>query len=358
MKRKDNTRTGRLMSKALAGSWRQSAFPAFDLTLAELDELTPLLCSSGAAALAWNRISQTDLRDSASGEVLHHAARLQSLQTQMHEEKVEKVFRLLQAANIDVLLAKGWAASGLYSNRDLRPSGDIDLCVRPEDFKLTEEVLSRPEASDCWVDLHKGFYEFPERTPDELFARTDVVHLGKAEIRILGREDHLALLCIHFLKHGGWRPLWLCDISAAIESLPSNFDWNTCLGRNKTRARWIECAISLAQRLLEADSENLPVGVNPMNVPAWLVDNVLQQWATPFAMDQPPMSHPLPMAELLRRPSGLLEGLGKRWPNPILATVSVEGSFNEFPRFPYQLANCVSRAGRFLVHGLKGSRQS
>jgi hypothetical protein len=85
--------------------------------------------------------------------------------------------------------------------------------------------------------------------------------------------------------------------------------------------------------------------------PAWLVDNVLQQWANPFALNQTPMSHPVPMTYLLRHPAGLLEGLRKRWPNEIIATVSVNGRFNNFPRLPYQMANCISRVRRLLIHG-------
>lgn len=354
MRGKDNSRTGRLLAATLAGSWRSSDFPPLTISESELDELVPLLCASGAAALAWRRISQTDFQHSASADILHHAARLQSLQTAMHEEKVEKTFRLLKEDSADALLAKGWAAANLYSDRDLRPSGDIDVLVRPADFKRVRELLSRPEANDCWVDLHKSFDEFPDRSVDELFARSRLLQIGKTKIRTLGSEDLVALLSIHFLKHGGWRPLWLCDVATAIESLPPGFDWGVCLGRNPIRSRWVQCVITLAKHLLGAEA-NLPFSANPTSLPGWLIENVLRQWATPFAANQAPMNHPLPMVELIRRPSEWMKGLESRWPNAILATVSVQGSFNELPRFPYQLANCVSRAGRFVIHGVKGS---
>jgi hypothetical protein len=42
--------------------------------------------------------------------------------------------------------------------------------------------------------------------------------------------------------------------------------------------------------------------------------------------------------------------LGQRWPNPILATVSVNGQFNSFPRLPYQLGNCLVRGVSFFFH--------
>jgi hypothetical protein len=84
------------------------------------------------------------------------------------------------------------------------------------------------------------------------------------------------------------------------------------------------------------------------------VENVLQQWNRPFAIHQPPMSHPIPMTDLFRHPSGLIEGLRQRWPNPIIATISVNGRFNNLPRLPYQMANCFSRIGRLIFGSPNG----
>jgi len=323
------------------------------MTETELDEVTPLLYDSGTAALGWHRLKQTPLGTSSSADVLHQAYRLQSLQSEMHGQKIEKVFRLFREAKVEGVLAKGWATAGMYSERALRPFGDIDICVRPEQFKLAEDVLSDPEANDCWVDLHRHFSEIDDRTVEQLFARSRTVSLGEEQIRILGPEDQLALSCIHLLKHGAWRPLWLCDVGVLIESLPATFDWDTCLGSSHTRANWIICAIGLAKRLLRVNTEGLPDRLN-QELPEWVIDNVLRQWHKPFATYQPPMSHPIPMTDLLRHPSGLLEGLRQRWPNPIIATISVNGEFNNLPRLPYQMANCLSRIGRLLFESPNG----
>jgi hypothetical protein len=349
MKSKDALRKGNLVAEVLSGSWRSSDAPTLEMSETDLDTVTPLLYDSGTAALGWHRVRKTHLRNSSSAEVLHQAYRLQSLQSEIHAQKIEKVFRLLGQAQVEAVLAKGWATAGLYTDRALRPYGDIDICVRPQHFKLAEEVLSAPEANDCWVDLHKHFSEIDERTIEELFARSITVSLGTHQIRMLGLEDQLALSCIHLLKHGAWRPLWLCDVGVVLESLPATFDWDVCLGRNTTRANWIICAISLAKRLLRVDTEALPSRTNAQ-LPAWLIENVLKQWESPFAIHQPPMSHPVPMADLLRHPSGLPGGLRQRWPNPIIATISVNGEFNNLPRWPYQMANCLSRIRRLLLN--------
>jgi hypothetical protein len=357
MKSRVAVRKGSLVAEVLSGAWRTAPFPTLHLSERELDEVTPLLYDSGTAALGWRRISQTSLRDSTSAEVLHQAYRIQSLQAEIHEKSITKVFRLLRQAQIEALLAKGWASAREYAQKALRPYGDIDICVSSADFKLAEEVLRSGEASDCWVDLHRHFSEINERTISDLFTRSRFVDLGEEQIRILGLEDQLALSCIHLLKHGAWRPLWLCDVGVAIESLPATFDWDVCLGRNRVRAHWIISAIGLAKRLLRADTGKVPAKMET-ELPLWLIENVLKQWANPFAIDQPPMSHPVAMADLLRHPAGLWDGLRQRWPNPIIATISVNGEFNNLPRLPYQMANCLSRIGRLLLNSHGGLQEN
>src|SRR6266852_897414 len=288
---------GLLVARSLMGAWRANT-PPFALSESELDQITPLLMGSGAAALGWRVVSSSALRDSSSGELLHQAHRLQSLQAELQEQKIEKVFRLLREASLDAILAKGWAAAELYPDRTLRPYGDIDICVKHQDHKLASELFSGPEGSDCWVDLHRQFSEIGNRTVEELFSRSKMRSIGQEQARILGDEDQVALLCIHLLKHGAWRPLWLCDVAAAMESPSPTFDWDLCLGKDKTRAGWIQSAFGLAHRLLGASTEKLPVNRRTLPVPEWLVDTVLQQWSNPFAMYQAPMNHPIPMTEL------------------------------------------------------------
>jgi hypothetical protein len=342
-------RQGQLVAKALAGAWRSKDLPVFDLSKSELDEITPLLMGSGAAALSWRRVSNSCLRESPSGELLHQAYRLQSLQSEIQEQKIEKVFRLLRGASVEAILAKGWAAAGLYPDRTLRPYGDIDICVRPRDYKLVEELFSQPDASECPVDLHRHFSEIGNRSVDELLSRSRLQQVGQEQLRVLSDEDHLALLCIHLLKHGAWRPLWLCDVAVVMESASASFDWELCLGKDDTRANWIRCGFGLAHRLLDARTDKLPSKVGRLTPPEWLIETVLKQWSTPFAAYQAPMNHPIPMADLWRQPLDLFDGVRQRWPNPIIATISVHGRLNNVPRLPYQIANCVTRAIRFLI---------
>ena len=55
------------------------------------------------------------------------------------------------------------------------------------------------------------------------------------------------------------------------------------------------------------------------------------------------------MAYSLRHPTQLPKALRLRWPNPIQATVGVGGPFNEWPRLPFQLWECVLRTAYFVT---------
>ncbi len=331
------------MSSFLSGSWRTRQAPLAARS-PELDLVTPLLYGSGAGALGWWRVRETDLRTTESAEVLHQAYRLQALQAKIHESKIQKIFRLLRATNVEPILIKGWAISRLYPQAGLRPFGDIDLFVPPEVVRKAQEVVQSEEAKDCWVDLHDRISELDDRDVNDLFFRSQLVSCGAEQIRVLSLEDHFALLAIHMLKHGAWRPLWLCDIALLLESITDTFDWRLCLGAGKRRANWVLTAIGLAHDLLKAEIGNEEIAARVSRVPNWIISSVLKEWDAPFATRQPPMSHRAPLRKYLRQPSGLLGDLANRWPNPILATISVNGQFN------YQLGNLVSRAGHFLFH--------
>ena len=109
-------------------------------------------------------------------------------------------------------------------------------------------------------------------------------------------------------------------------------DWAVCLGRSKQRRNWIISAAGLAHRLLLAPINDSYLTARAGNVPDWLVQRVLKQWESPFASNQPPIKYRAPIRSYLRRPRGLFGDLIRRWPNPIYATISVNGTFASRPR--------------------------
>src|SRR5687768_18489830 len=93
MSSRNGSHKGPLVAAVLAGSWRSSNYPPLTIDQDDLQEVTPLLCRSGAAALAWRRIKDTSLATSPAGETLRDTYRHQSLRSGVHEQSVEKVFR-------------------------------------------------------------------------------------------------------------------------------------------------------------------------------------------------------------------------------------------------------------------------
>lgn len=350
----------RLVAATLAGAWRQTP-PAFAGSADDLEEVAPLLLGSGAGALGWWKIRHTGLRDAPAAQELRQAYRLHTLQSALHERRIEQVFRLLGESGVEAVLVKGLAASRLYPEAGLRPFGDIDVCVRRGQFAEAEAALGHPRGQDFPVDLHRGFEDAAGRGEDELLGRAELMRVGAEDVPVLCAEDHLRLLCVHLLRHGAWRPLWLCDVAAAVENRPEGFDWSRLLRGDGRRARWVACAVGLAHQLLGARVEDTPFERAARRLPRWLAPEVLKSWEAPYTHLQAPMRHGAPMAHYLRRPRGVLKDLATRWPNPIEATIRLGGPLNELPRLPFQVGNVLVRAARFvsgLTETASGERRS
>jgi hypothetical protein len=342
---------GQLVADFLAGCWRAKQGPLHN-SLGGLELITTLLYNSGGTGLAWWRIQESDLKASPWGELLHQGYRLQALQTPINEERIVTAYRLLRDAGVEPILIKGWSAARFYPHRTLRPYGDIDLVVRSPEYSAALEVLKRDEAGTWWIDLHQRLLELDDRSPDGLFERSQLFTLKDIQIRVLSDEDQLALLAIHLFKHGAWRPTWLCDIAAMVETLPAGFDGNICFGSNRRRATWIASAIALAHQLLGANVDRVPSRSEAKPLPEWLIDAVLKQWGNLFRSDHLPVQ-PRPLfAYSLRHPRTVLTEIRERWPDPIVATFNLSGQLNNLPRLPYQLGAFAAGAGRYLIDHL------
>lgn len=333
------------MAEMLAGAWRQAPL-RLEISVEQLDALTPLLLESGVAALVWRRLCQSDVQASANTLQIEQAYRLHTLQAAIHERAIQRILRSLRAAGIEPVLVKGWAIARMYAEQGLRPYGDIDLCVHPEQYEAAKVTL-RDEALTAYeVDLHRGFIKLDERGWDELYSRSRLFKLDGVEVRTPGPEDHLRMLCFHFLREGAWRPLWLCDIAVALEQVgPTDFDWELLLGTSRKRRDWYACAIILAHRLLRAVVDGVPETIMAKRLPGWFVPTVLREWERRSMRGR----YRSPMAMARHAPVEALKNLRYHWPNAIEGTIGMRGSFNELPRLPFQAGNCILRTADFLL---------
>jgi hypothetical protein len=345
-----------LVARLLAGAWR-TALPPLDLSPEDLREIVPLLRRSASAGMAWWRVRSSNLAAEREAEPLRQEYRSQSIHAVLQERAIVQAVTLLRADGIEPLLIKGWSIARLYPEAGLRPYGDIDLCVRPEQYQGALSVMNSPGGLYGAVDLHGdfnldhvGYSMLDDCSIPKLYERSEIASLNGVEVRVLCPEDHLRLLCLHLLGHGAWRPLWLCDIAVALETRPPAFDWKRCLGEDRRRADWVACALGLAHRLLDARVEDTPITERAQRLPRWLVPGVLRQWEVGDVGRRQ-------MVGYLRRPLAALAEVPRHWPNGIEATIGVRGPFNDWPRLPFQLAAGAKRTAEFAFELSRRRRQ-
>lgn len=260
---------------------------------------------------------------------------------------IESIICALNSAGIESMLVKGLAAAQLYGDEGLRPYVDVDVCVAQRQVPAAQAVLRRLSDTGVTIDLHREFATLGGGDWTEIYSRSQWMRLGDSDVRGPSAEDHLRILSIHMLREGAWRPLWLCDVAAAVESRPANFDWNICVGRSRQTSNWINCALKLAHELLGANITGTPAADDDMPLPQWLTGTVLNEWGA--RAPSMTLRHQSPMASHLRSPGTLLPGFRARWPNPIEGTIVSRGLFNDLPRFPFQLTAYMMRGARFAL---------
>ena len=351
--RQSKTALGRALGEVLRGSWRGHLSEDITFSSELLGRLAAPLTSSGAASLAWFRICRSQSRMPSDTLREYREAHIASIvAAARHESELERLLRAFDDANIRVILLKGWPVARLYPQSGLRPSGDIDLWVNPQQRDRAGALL-RDLSTVHAVDLdHDQLRRFEDREFEQFYAVSETVRLGSVGVKVLRREEQIRILCLHFLKHGGWRPIWLCDIAVLLESGHPKFDWDLCLGKNSRRARWIGCTIALAHELLEARIPDAAPGCVTAAAPKWLVRTVLREWSDPQPPETPALRFLLPALRV--RPSSLGAILRGRGRNPIQATVDRNGTFNALPRWPYQVIDVTSRT----IHFWRGSVRS
>jgi len=333
--------TGAAVAAVLAGSWRVHAEP-LDAAQNCGNAVIGRLLATGTGGLAWRCLRHSAVASPPAVESLHDAYRLHTLQAAIREHQLQLALTRFHRAGIEPLLSKGWAVARLYPEPGLRPFGDLDFFIHPKQFEAAQQVVKDLAGRAGAIDLHPGCRDLPNRPFEQLLARSRRVPLGTTAVRVPADEDLLRHLCLHLLRHGAWRPLWLCDIAVLMESAGPTFDWDLCLHGSRRDADAVRCALGLARQLLGARGPE-----SQRSLPRWMAPAVLRQWGTDASHYRYVCE---PMGNYLSRPLfDLLRALFYRWPNPITATARIGVAFNNSPRLPVQLADCLLRCGQWFT---------
>lgn len=260
-----------------------------------------------------------------------------ALHAKVQEKKIIEAFELFRKAGVEPILIKGWAIARMYPAGKFRPYTDIDLCVEPKFYEQVKILLETEKAKRLNIDLHAGLRHLDTASWQDLFDNSKLVKLEESDIRVLRAEDHLRVLCVHWLTDGGAHKEKLWDIFYGFEYDLSNFDWDRCLQTVKeNRRRWIICTIGLAEKYFSVSLAGTPFEVEKIELPGWLIEVVEKEWASDIALK--------PLHTCLNDRKELLRQIRKRFPpNPLQATVETEGSFDNKTRVFYQIENMFAR---------------
>lgn len=259
------------------------------------------------------------------------------LQKKNLELNAVRAFALFREHGIEPILIKGIAAAQYYPPERPRISIDLDLAVSSKDFEAANSLARSETAIGLAIDLHRELRHLDSVEWSDLLANSCELRLEGGSLRVLRPEDHLRVLCVHWLTDGGANKDRLWDIYYAVTNRETDFEWDRFLNIvSATRRRWLVCTIGLAARYLDLDLAGTPIENEARNLPKWLTDTVTREWEREIKFE------PLEVAIADRK--RLFDQVGRRLrPNPIRATVEAEGSFDARTRVFYQIANIFQR---------------
>lgn len=291
-------------------------------------------------------IAGSELEEKSAADSEADSRRLKILYRKVAEHKVEKAWKRFADAGFKPILIKGWAASRFYDEPADRNFNDVDLAFAPEEYSAAEKFLAEQNTLEA-IDLHNGMRHLDTLDFGTLYKNSQMIECGSVSVRVPRPEDHLRILCVHWLNDGGARRERLWDIYYAVKNRPADFDWDACLNVvSRVRRRWIVCTIGLAHKYLELDVKDTPIASEIENIPRWLVKAVEKEWRSEIFIR--------PLYFLLGDWKTFWQQLKKRIPpNPIQATIEMEGDFDRFPRFYYQLGDVFYRFPPFIKRILR-----
>jgi len=220
----------------------------------------------GLCGLALERVESLGIRASTAMEGRLRAGKTNAAAEELNTvHEAQRVLGVLHDAGVPVLLLKGLALlATVYRRPGLRPMGDIDLLIRPEDVERATKALTRIDcrrgAEFVRDDFFPRYYyetEWITRSPrpvridlhvrpfrplraactvpdDALWHDATPITVGDSPAWIPEPSRLLIHLCAHAAFHGCERLIWLHDIHRFMRQLAEQLDWDRFLSLTKS----------------------------------------------------------------------------------------------------------------------------
>jgi hypothetical protein len=151
--------------------------------------------------------------------------------------ELEGLLREFSQRGLEVLPLKGPPlAQTLYGSPTLRPSDDLDLLVRPQDFVRSQSLLIDVgfEPEDVADDYHQAFHRgntkvelhfavaplsSPAMDLESAWGRAGSADFRGQRLRVFAKPDLLLYLVIHGVKHEFSRLIWILDAARVLADL-------------------------------------------------------------------------------------------------------------------------------------------
>jgi len=225
--------------------------------------------------------------------------------------------------------------AAVYSGAGMRPSGDLDILLDPADWTQASQLLAGLRLP-VDLDLHRAYPKMPERSWADLYGRSISFAVRGIEVRTLCREDHLRLLVLHFLSHGGWRPLWLIDVRRCADLWGDSLDDALLAAGPPHRVDWIRRVVELSRTIWHSARRPAPEL-------DWLSREVLSRWGSRAGASQG-----LGEAEGTGAQKRILHWLGDRFRGPVQALFELDLPIETRPSLSSRLAATFRRGGEKL----------
>ena len=187
-----------------------------------------------------------------------------------------EIFKKLESENISPVLIKGFAAAINYPRPFQRAFSDIDLAVDPKHFIKASEIISK---NNFVVDLHRGLRHLDTMDWEKLFAGARFYEIEGEKFRFLRSEDHLRVLCVHWLNDGGADRTRLWDIYFALAADGREFDWRRFLNpADEKRRIWLVCVILIVMEYLGLELEEAEFDFSDYKLPRWVKEEIEKEW--------------------------------------------------------------------------------